>query len=118
MAARDVTGPLSGLSITLLSVTALSGFAMGTAHAEPSKGEAIYNSACFNCHGPGMDGAPRLGDQAAWAPRIAQGQRTLYEHALKGFNGKRGTMPAKGGNRTLEDEDVKAAVDYMVNESK
>ena len=80
-------------------------------------GKALYNSACIACHGAGIAGAPKLGDKAAWAARIAQGSPTLYEHAIKGFQGKAGVMPPKGGSPT-PDGDVKAAVDYMVLASK
>jgi cytochrome c5 len=54
-----------------------------------------------------------VGDKAAWAPRLAQGNAALYEHAIKGFQGKAGFMPPKGGSSASDDE-VKAAVDYMV----
>jgi cytochrome c5 len=83
-----------------------------------AKGEDIYKQTCFACHAAGVAGAPKLGDKAAWAPRIAQGIDTLYTHSIKGFQGKAGMMPAKGGNVTLPDADVKAAVDYMVSQSK
>jgi cytochrome c5 len=88
--------------------------APGDAAAKPAGGQGIYNTACTACHGAGIAGAPKSGDKAAWAPRIAQGKATLYEHALKGFQGKAGVMPAKGGNTSLSDDDVKSAVDYMV----
>jgi cytochrome c5 len=88
--------------------------APGAATAKPAGGETVYNAACTACHGPGIAGAPKSGDKAAWAPRIAQGKPTLYEHAIKGFQGKAGVMPAKGGNTSLSDDDVKAAVDYMI----
>jgi cytochrome c5 len=84
------------------------------AAAKPAGGEGVYKSACTACHTPGIAGAPKSGDKAAWAPRIAQGKPTLYDHAIKGFQGKGGVMPAKGGNASLSDEDVKAAVDYMI----
>lgn len=83
-----------------------------------AKGEEIYKQTCFACHAAGVAGAPKLGDKAAWGPRIAQGMDTLYTHSLKGFQGKAGMMPPKGGNVTLPDADVKAAVDYMVSPSK
>jgi cytochrome c5 len=83
-----------------------------------AKGEDIYKQTCFACHAAGVAGAPKLGDKAAWGPRIAQGIDTLYTHSLKGFQGKVGMMPAKGGNVALPDADVKAAVDYMVAQSK
>jgi cytochrome c5 len=83
-----------------------------------AKGEDIYKQTCFACHAAGVAGAPKLGDKAAWGPRIAQGNDTLYTHSIKGFQGKVGMMPPKGGNMALSDADVKAAVDYMVAQSK
>jgi cytochrome c5 len=83
-----------------------------------AKGEATYKQTCFACHAAGVAGAPKLGDKAAWGPRIAQGNDTLYMHSIKGFQGKAGMMPPKGGNMSLSDADVKAAVDYMVAQSK
>lgn len=80
-------------------------------------GKNIYNTACAACHGPGIAGAPKLGDKAAWVPRLAQGHPVLYEHAIKGFQGKTGVMPPKGGS-TAPDADIKAAVDYMIAASK
>ena len=77
-------------------------------------GEAVYKKACITCHGAGIAGAPKLGDTADWGPRIAQGQALLHEHAIKGFTGQKGVMPAKGGFVTLSDEEVKAAVEHMV----
>ena len=81
-------------------------------------GKKVYDTACTACHAAGIAGAPKFGDKAAWAPRIAQGTDVLYDHAIKGFQGKAGVMPAKGGNTSLSDADVKAAVDYMVAGSK
>jgi cytochrome c5 len=81
-------------------------------------GAAIYNQACVACHGAGIAGAPKFGDKAAWAPRIKQGMPTLYEHALKGFMGKGGMMPAKGGRMDFSDDQVKAGVDHMVGAAK
>jgi len=71
-------------------------------------------AACSACHTAGVAGAPKTGDKAGWAPRVAQGKDTLYKHAIGGFQGKMGVMPAKGGNTSLSDADVKAAVDYML----
>lgn len=88
--------------------------AMGAAGA----GQDTYGKACVACHGAGVAGAPKLGDKGDWGPRIAQGNDTLYEHALKGYTGKKGMMPPKGGNTALADADVKAAVDYMVAQGK
>jgi cytochrome c5 len=86
--------------------------------AGEDKGKATYESTCVACHGAGIAGAPKFGDAAAWKDRIAQGKPKLYEHALKGFQGKAGVMPPKGGNTALPDADVKAAVDYMVSKAK
>ncbi|WP_196159581.1 cytochrome c5 family protein [Reinekea sp. G2M2-21] len=78
--------------------------------AGPKSGDEVYTTACAACHGTGALNAPKLADAEAWAPRIAQGVDTLYTHAIAGFN----AMPAKGGNASLSDEEVKAAVDHMV----
>ncbi len=86
--------------------------------ADENHGKKIYDATCMACHAAGVAGAPKLGDKAAWAPRIAQGADTLHTHAIKGFQGKAGMMPPKGGNMGAKDEDVKAAVDYMVSQSK
>lgn len=86
--------------------------------AGDDKGKAVFNGGCVACHGSGVAGAPKVGDKAAWKGRVAQGADTLYKHALGGFQGKSGFMPPKGGNTSLSDADVKAAVDYMVSKSK
>ena len=78
-------------------------------------GTEVFEGACKACHGPGLAGAPKAGDHAAWAPRIAQGKSTLYEHALKGFTGKAGVMPPKGGQTSVSDDLIKAAVDHMTS---
>lgn len=82
------------------------------------KGKTVYDTACVVCHQTGVGGAPKVGDKAAWADRIAQGEGTLDDHAIKGFQGKAGMMPPKGGRADLSDEDVKAAVSYMVGASR
>jgi cytochrome c5 len=87
--------------------------AAATTTVAAGAGKKIYESACIACHGAGIAGAPKFGDKAAWAARIAQGPDTLHTHAIKGFQGKAGVMPPKGGSAASDDE-VKAAVDYMV----
>ncbi|GAA3903664.1 c-type cytochrome [Halomonas cibimaris] len=77
-------------------------------------GEAIFNRACMACHATGAAGAPISGNAEQWAPRIAKGKDTLYDHSINGFN----AMPAKGGQPSLSDNEVKASVDYMVAESQ
>lgn len=83
--------------------------------AESAKvdGKAVFEANCKACHGGLIPGAPAVGKKEDWAPRIKQGKDTLHKHALEGFN----SMPAKGGNSSLSDDEVKAAVDYMANES-
>lgn len=103
--------------VTLASGEAALNAVVSTANAAGA-GESTYNTACVACHGAGIAGAPKVGDKAAWAKRIAQGNDTLYTHAIKGFTGKGGMMPPKGGNTALKDADVKAAVDFMVSKSK
>jgi cytochrome c5 len=88
------------------------------ASAAPADGKATYESTCHVCHGTGLAGAPKFGDKAAWAPRIAEGLPTLHQHALHGYQGKSGVMPAKGGNTALSDAAVQAAVDYMASAAK
>lgn len=78
-------------------------------------GDVAYEQACAACHGEGIAGAPRFGDKAAWTPRIAQGTETLRTHALRGYQGKTGYMPPKGGRAELSDRSVMNAVDYMVS---
>ncbi|HVY65120.1 MAG TPA: c-type cytochrome [Gammaproteobacteria bacterium] len=87
--------------------------------AAPLTGPQVYNAACIACHAPpGLNGAPPLGDAAAWAPRIAQGIDTLHQHALTGFQGKNGFMPQKGGRVDLSDAEIMGAVDYLVEQAK
>jgi len=88
--------------------------AAAPATAAADTGKTLYSQACIVCHGAGIAGAPKMGDKTAWAPRLAQGTATLYQHAIAGFQGKAGVMPPKGGS-TAPDADVKAAVDYMLS---
>src|SRR4029453_1055986 len=76
-------------------------------------GEAVYKLSCSACHATGAAGAPKIGDAAAWAPRLKQGPDTLFKHAVEGFKG----MPPKGGNADLDPVEVARAVVYMANQS-
>lgn len=76
-------------------------------------GKAVYNSTCVACHGSGVAGAPKFGDKQAWAERIKAGLAALYNSAIGGKN----AMPARGGNPGLSETEVKAAVEYMVNQA-
>jgi len=84
------------------------------APAMPKTGTELFEQTCSVCHGQGIAGAPKAGDKAAWAPRIAEGKAMLYQHALNGFQGKTGVMPPKGGRTDAPDDLVKQAVDHMV----
>lgn len=81
-------------------------------------GKSVYDSNCQVCHATGLSGAPKLGDTANWTPRIAQGMDTLFRHAIEGFTGSAGMMPPKGGFANLSDDEVKAAVGYMVSQAR
>lgn len=116
-AAHTSTAPVAsvaveGAGVSVVKVAATAAPAGGGA-PNPA-GEKVFKSVCFMCHQTGAAGAPMYGNKADWAPRIAQGKATLYKHALGGFTGNNGTMPARGGNPSLKDDEVKAAVDFMV----
>jgi len=79
-----------------------------------SAGREVWLGTCMVCHTEPASGAPQITDKAAWAPRIAKGKEALYRSALGGFTGPKGTeMPARGGNGSLSEEQVRMAVDYM-----
>ena len=94
------------LTISILLLTPALGFGM--------TGEEAYRKSCGVCHDNGVAGAPKLGDKDVWTTRSAAGTDALYSVAIKG----KGAMPAKGGNAALSDDEVKAAVDYMLEKSK
>jgi cytochrome c5 len=75
----------------------------------PKTGKEVFESFCTTCHTTGVLNAPKLGNAADWAPRVAKGKETLYKHALEGFN----SMPAKGMCSACSDDEIKGAVDYM-----
>ena len=107
----------AGLLLSLATVSA-------SAAEQPSEetlkqGWMVFNRTCTVCHWPGVGGAPRIGDKAAWKNRIDGGMDLLYRHAINGWTGETGKlMPARGGNWNLTDEQVRAAVDYMVHNSQ
>jgi cytochrome c5 len=111
----DPNAPAPAAAAAVAPVAAVSvPAAPAKAEAGAGAGKKTYETVCFACHGAGVAGAPKFGDKAAWAPRIAQGKDALHATALKG----KGAMPAKGGNPALSDADVAAAVDYMVAAAK
>ena len=106
---------LSG-AICALFICSISGNAMAAYNA--AAGKPVYDANCGTCHNTGMMGAPKLGDKAGWAPRIATGVPALVAHSVNGYTGKKGMMPAKGGNPKLTATQVGDAVQYMVDKSK
>ncbi|MBZ0073163.1 MAG: c-type cytochrome [Gammaproteobacteria bacterium] len=84
------------------------------AAAAPRAGDEVYNSACMACHATSAAGAPKVGDTAAWAPRIEQGMDTLVQHSINGLR----AMPPRGTCANCSDDDLKAAVTYMVEHSQ
>lgn len=119
---------LAGLGFTLLSACGQKDVAAPAPVAAPvaapapvaenTLGKTVFGNTCAMCHASGAAGAPKPGDQADWDPRIAQGNDVLYKHAIEGFTGAKGVMPARGGAASLSDEQVKAAVDFMVTASR
>ncbi|MBL0393794.1 cytochrome c5 family protein [Ramlibacter monticola] len=88
-----------------------------TAAADNAVGKSLYGKTCALCHAAGVAGAPKPGDKEDWAPRIAQGMDVLEKHAIEGFTGKKGQMPPRGGS-TASDDEMKAAVRYIVDQSR
>jgi cytochrome c5 len=79
----------------------------------PTTGEQAFTKVCSACHALGINGAPKIGDHAAWGPRIAQGKEALYSHAIEG----KGAMPPRGGT-SWPDATMRMAVDYIVSLNK
>ena len=104
---------VAGQDNSALAINAPAAAAAGSAAPAPKNGTELFEQTCSACHGQGIAGAPRAGDKAAWGPRIAKGKSVLYEHAIQGFTGSAGVMPAKGGTDASDDL-VKQAVDRMV----
>jgi len=93
--------------------------AASVAYGGTTDGKAIYEHLCTSCHTAGIAGAPKLGNKAMWAPRIAQGIDTLIKHATEGYHGPDGNfMPPKGGNPALTEEQVTNAVHWIVDQAK
>ena len=103
----------TGIDVAGAEAQAETTAAATVASADVSKGKQVYDSACMACHSTGAAGAPKLGDKAAWEPRVAQGVETLVQHSITGIR----AMPPRGTCAACSDEDLKAAVEYMVGES-
>jgi cytochrome c5 len=86
----------------------------GAAKPAALDGKAVYSQTCVACHAQSVAGSPKLGDKAAWAPRVKQGTDALVQSVVKG----KGAMPPKGGNASLTEAQIRAAVEFMVSQSK
>jgi cytochrome c5 len=111
---------VAGQDNTALAIASPGPEAAGSAAAAalPKDGTALFEQTCSACHGQGINGAPKAGDKAAWAARLAKGKATLYEHALKGIQEGSSVMPPKGGRMDAPDDLVKQAVDHMLQMSQ
>jgi len=96
-------------SITRTAVLSF-GIALLSAPAFAADGKAVYDKTCVACHAAGVANAPKLGDKAAWSPRVATGKDALFASVIKG----KGAMPPKAGAADLKDEEIKAAIDFML----
>jgi len=101
------------MKFRFVSTAMAASLVMMAGQAFAADGKAVYEATCAACHGMGVAGAPKLGDKAAWAPRLKD-MAAAKAAAIKG----KGVMPAKGGNSSLSDADVNAAVDYIAAQSK
>lgn len=92
--------------------------AMAASAKDIAHGKEVFGRVCFACHATGAAGAPKVGDKAEWGPRIAKGLPTLLNHAENGFTGKSGSMPPRGTCGDCSNDDLKAAIEYMISQAK
>jgi cytochrome c5 len=112
---QPAPAPAAPVTVAAAPAPAVAGKAApAAAGGDSAKGKSIFDGTCTACHSTGAAGAPKIGDKAAWAPRLKEGMPAVYGIAMKG----KGAMPPKGGNAGLSEADVKAAVDYMVSKVK
>lgn len=113
--APPVRVAIAGQDNSALAIVEKSDAGAGAALPIPADGIETYEVACKTCHGQGIGGAPKADDSAAWGPRLAQGKDILYRHAIEGYTGSAGVMPAKGGRADLPDDLIRQAVDHMAS---
>jgi cytochrome c5 len=108
---QKTAAPVEPAVVTAAPVVVAAPVVAAASAADLAIGEKVYTTTCLSCHGAAVLGAPKLGDKAMWAPRIAKGVDALYKSSTDGLK----MMPPRGGNAGLKDEELKAAVDYMVS---
>jgi cytochrome c5 len=111
---KDIEERIKPVGSVCLEGDSTCGGAAAAAGGAARSGQAVYDASCNMCHGAGVGGAPKLGDKGAWSARIAQGKDTLHTNAIQGIR----AMPPKGTCMSCSDEEVIAAVDYIVSKSK
>ncbi|MGB4813131.1 MAG: c-type cytochrome [Methylophilaceae bacterium] len=114
--AAEATKPVEAVKPVAEAATAVAAVAVAAkteTKVAGKSGEEVFKATCAMCHNTGMMNAPKFGDKEAWKPRIAQGYDTLVNHAVNGIR----SMPAKGGNSSLSDDEVAGAVKYMANDA-
>lgn len=111
---KEPEAPAPAAAPTAVAAAPAAAMPAPAAGGDSAKGKSIYDSACAACHVAGVAGAPKSGDKAAWAPRLKTGKDALYASVIKG----KGAMPPKGGNASLTEADIKAAVDYLTGLAK
>jgi cytochrome c5 len=117
-AINDRIKPIARVAVSGQDNSALEPPKQAAAATADLGGEEVFKQTCTACHGTGVAGAPKVGDAAAWAPRLANGADTLHKHAIVGFQGTAGFMPPTGGATSLSDKSIMNAVDYMVSQVK
>jgi len=111
---KDIEERIAPAGAVCLEGDSSCGGAAAASGGAPKSAADVYASTCHMCHDAGVGGAPKVGDKAAWKPRIAEGLDTLHTHAIAGYN----AMPPKGTCASCSDDEIKATVDYMVSKSK
>lgn len=113
-AADSIQERIAPVGKSCMSGEACAAVPAAPAGSGPKSGKDVFASSCTTCHSTGLMGSPKFGSAADWGPRAAKGLETLYTHALGGFN----SMPPKGTCAACSDDEIKAAVKYMVDGSK
>jgi cytochrome c5 len=111
---QDVKARIKPVGSVCIEGDATCGAPVAASDGKPKSGEEVYNASCNACHGTGVGGAPKNGDKAEWKTRLAQGVATLHTHAITGIR----AMPPKGTCMACSDDEVKAAVDFILSKSK